>query len=149
MNSDRAADLEAYRQRVARGREARLAAAACPRPAPVPAKPKRPSGNRWATLNQFVDLIAPRLTLAECAVWLLLYRHARGGIVETSVRLVASQAAVSRPTAERALNRLCRAGLIRPVWKSRSRGSGSKYSLNHQPHECLQRLIDSGPGKPR
>jgi hypothetical protein len=59
-------------------------------------KPPRHSGDRWAALNTFVDVIAPRLTLVERAVWLVMFRYARNGVCDTSERAIATQARIDK-----------------------------------------------------
>jgi hypothetical protein len=110
-------------------------------------KPQPRKGDRWATLNTFVDVIAPRLTLAERAVWLVMFRHARDGKCETTVRMLANGAAVSRSTAEIALRRLEACGLVSVIWKSKDKARASKYGINGQPHVCLPRLMADEPSR--
>jgi hypothetical protein len=98
-------------------------------------------GDRWATYNAFVDVIAPRLTLAERAVWHVMFRHARDGRVETTARLLAAAANVSPSTAQIALNRLQRAGLVWPIWKSKDRAKASKYGMHPSPADCLPNVM--------
>lgn len=105
--------------------------------APQPAFRK---GDRWAAYNAFVDDIAPRLTLAERAVWHVMFRHARNGRVETTVRMLANAAAVSRSTAEAALRRLVASGLVWAIWKSPDKSKASKYGIHGNPAACLPRL---------
>jgi hypothetical protein len=117
-----------------------------PRPTQEPSGRR---GDRWATYNAFVDVIAPRLTLAERAVWHVMFRHARNGVVETSVRMLAGGAAVSRSTAELAMGRLHRAGLIWPIWKSTVKSKASKYGMHPSPAACLPKLMDGQePSRP-
>jgi len=125
------------RERVRAVQQARPAAARDARPAP---RGKRATGDRWAAFNAFVDQIAPRLTLAERAVWVVMFRHARDGVCETSVRMLATACNISSTTAQAALNRLQAAGLVRPIWKSRDRATASKYAMHHRPADCVGRL---------
>lgn len=111
--------------------------------------PERPAQqgrkpDRWACLNSFVDVIAPRLTLAERAVWMLMFRHARNGQCETTARLLAGAANISLSTAQLALSRLDRAGLVWPIWKSKDRAKASKYGIHPNPADCLPRVIQQG-----
>ena len=130
------------------GGAGRLGAAPGRRASPASPSARR-KGDRWAALNGFVDVIAPRLSLAERSVWTLMFRHARGWVCETSVRFVAQGAAVSRSTAEAALARLQRAGLVWPITKSRHKGSASRYGMHPDPAACLGRLLADGePSRP-
>jgi len=97
----------------------------------------RPLGERWATYNQFIDVIAPRLTLAERAVWHVMFRHTRGGTCQTSERAIAEQAGIDKATAGRALRQLVRLRLVWAVFKSTSKGSPSLYGMHPQPAKCL------------
>lgn len=103
-------------------------------------QPTARKSDRWATHNAFVDVIAPRLTLAERAVWHVMFRHARDGKCETTARLLASAANISPTTAQAALSRLQSAGLVWPIWKSKDKAQASKYGINSRPAECLARL---------
>lgn len=96
---------------------------------------------RWATYNQFIDTIAPSLTLAERAVWHVMFRHARNGTCETSVRMLATAAKVSRSTAEAGLHRLVACGVVWPIWKSHDKSKASKYGMHPAPAACLSRVI--------
>lgn len=114
--------------------------------APQPAFRK---GGRWITFNTFMDVIAPRLTLAERAVWLVMFRHARGGVCETTVRMLATAAAVSRSTAEAALRRLVASELVWAIWKSPDKSRASKYGIHGSPAACLHRLTGKDePSRP-
>lgn len=109
----------------------------------APSKAQQPAArksDRWATYNAFVDVIAPRLTLAERAVWHIMFRHARNGVCETTARLLASAADISPTTAQAALSRLHRAGLVWPIWKSKDKAKASRYGIHSSPAACLARL---------
>jgi hypothetical protein len=104
-------------------------------------QPNHRKGDRWATYNAFIDVIAPHLTLAERAVWHVMFRHARDGRCETTARQLASASSISISTAQLALNRLQRAKLVWPIWKSKDRAKASKYGIHPHPAECLARLL--------
>ncbi len=106
-------------------------------------QPKPRNGDRWASLNSFVDVIAPRLTLPERAVWLVMFRYTRGGICETSERLIATQANIDKATAGRALRQLVRLGLVWPVFKSASKGTPSRYGVHPRPDKRLAAAIEA------
>jgi len=133
-------DLNAVLMGKRKAREAELPATA-PARAPL-ARPVSPAGDRWQALNQFVDLIAPRLSLAERAVWLVLYRHARDGVVDVSSRGLATAARVNKATASRALRTFEAVGIVWPIWKSTDRSKGSQYGLHPRPSECLAKVLE-------
>lgn len=122
-------------------RAAQRAAEAASRPVDARSarKANRKSPDRWATLNEFVDVIAPAITKTESLVWLLLFRHAKGGVAETSQRTIATALQIQRTSAARALAGLVDCGLVWPVYKSSSRGAPSKYGIHPQPAQCLER----------
>lgn len=138
-------------QRVAQSKREREAAAAAVGEATKVAQkpgesestqhPVARKGDRWATFNAFMDVIAPRLTLAERAVWLVMFRHARNGVCETTVRMLANGASVSRSTAAAALRRLEASGLVWAIWKSKDKARASKYGIHGQPYTCLPRVM--------
>jgi hypothetical protein len=106
------------------------------KPAATPAAP-----GRWQTFNQFVDVIGPELTLAEREVWHVMFRHARGGVVETTARRLATACRIDKATVVRAQRRLEAAGLIRTRWKSIDKARPSKYALDPSPAACLPKLL--------
>lgn len=102
---------------------------------------KARKGDRWATLNSFVDMIAPRLTLAERAVWLVMFRYSRDGVCDTSERAIAMQAAIDKASAGRALRQLVALRLVWPVFKSNCKGASSRYGIHPRPAACLPAAI--------
>jgi hypothetical protein len=104
-------------------------------------KPQPRKGDRWATLNSFVDVIAPRLTLAERAVWLVMFRYSRNGVCDTSERAIATQAAIDKASAGRALRRLVELRLVWALFKSNRKGTSSRYGIHPQPAACLPAAI--------
>ena len=99
------------------------------------------SPGRWQTFNQFVDVIGPELTLAEREVWHVMFRHARGGVVETTARRLATACRIDKATVVRAHARLEAVGLIRTIWRSTDRSKASKYAFNPSPAACLPKLL--------
>jgi hypothetical protein len=106
------------------------------KPAATPAAP-----GRWQTFNQFVDVIGPELTLAEREVWHVMFRHTRGGVVETTARQLATAARLDKETVWLAQRRLEAAGLIRTMFKSKDRSRASRYALHPSPAACLPKLL--------
>jgi hypothetical protein len=133
----------------AKHRAARAATCLATEPAATPAngtaaaskKRHATNGDRWAMLNAFVDVIAPRLTLVERAVWLVMFRHTRGGTCDTSERAIATQARIDKASAGKALRRLVELGLAWPVFKSNSKGTSSRYGLHPRPDACVAAVI--------
>ncbi len=113
------------------------------------AKARSRKGDRWAALNTFVDVIAPRLTLVERAVWVVMFRYARGGVCETSERGMATQAGIDKASAGRALRRLEDVGLIWTVFKSHSKGASSRYGVHPRPEACLPAVIAADGARQR
>lgn len=101
----------------------------------------RRSGDRWRAFNSFMDVIAPRLTLAERAVWLVMFRHARNGVVQTSERQLATAADIDKATAGRALRRLTALRLTWPIRKSTNKAMQSQYAIHPNPAACLAAVI--------
>lgn len=137
---DRRQAARVAQSRAARGEASTLPSNDSQAAAKAEPQPKPRNGDRWATYNAFIDHIAPRLTLAERAVWQLMFRHTRNGMCETSVRMLATAGGIGRATADRALRQLCEYGLVRPVWKSRDKSKASKYAINPHPDHCIGRL---------
>lgn len=119
-------------------------AAAAPEPAVEPERRDvagTGKGDRWATYNAFVDVISPRLTLAERAVWHVMFRHTRNGVVQTSERQLSTAAAIDKATAGRALRQLVQLRLVWPVMKSSNKASTSRYGLHPRPEKCLPAVM--------
>lgn len=136
-----------------RQRAEQRAAEAASRPAGGRSTPKatRKSADRWATLNEFVDVIAPAITKTEAVVWLLLFRHAKGGVVETSERAVATALQLKKFSAGRAIRGLVAKGLVWPIHRSATKAVGSKYGLHPHPSKCLGGILGAinGDGRNR
>jgi len=107
----------------------------------APRQPQPRKGERWATYNAFVDNLAPHLTLAERAVWHVMFRHARDGTCDTTARRLAKAANVSISTAQKALGRLQQAGLVRLVWKATDKSKSSRYGIHPSPADCLAAVM--------
>lgn len=119
-------------------------------PASASTKPKRDNhdkGGRWQTFNQFVDVIAPHLSLAERAVWLVVFRVARNGMSETSERRLAVACLVNKKTAGRALRELVALRLVWPVYLSTNKERASKYGLHPTPADRLADVLRRSDGR--
>lgn len=98
---------------------------------------------RWATLNAFVDVVLRHLSPTEGRVWLILFRDARGDLVDASQRDLGRRAACGQKAAWRAMTYLRRVGLVEPVTLSRARNTASRYRLNPHPERCLDAITKS------
>ena len=93
-----------------------------PRPAPTAngkagEKPKRPkgTGDRFTTINAFVDFTLGGLTRNEAAVWLVLWRDTKDGTARTAQSDIARRAGIGRRTVVRMIDSLTTKGLLRTV----------------------------------
>lgn len=98
-------------------------------------------GDRWQTLNQFVEVVGPRLSLAERWVWVTMFKYAQGGVCLTSVRRLAEGGGLSRSTVEAALRRLVEVKLVWPVWLSHDKSKPSRYGVHPNPSACLGKVL--------
>lgn len=90
----------------------------------------RRTGERFATLNTFVDFTLAELTRAETAVWLTLYRDTKAdGTARTSQADMGRRAGVNVRTAKRAVLGLCRRGLLTVVFRGNLRRGPSVYRV--------------------
>ena len=80
-------------------------------------KPKRPkeAGDRFATINAFVDFTLGGLTRNEAAVWLVLWRDTKAGTARTAQSDIARRAGIGRRTVVRMIDSLTTKGLLRTV----------------------------------
>ena len=80
-------------------------------------KPKRTegAGDRFATINAFVDFTLGGLTRNEAAVWLVLWRDTKDGTARTAQTDIARRAGIGRRTVVRIVGRLETMGLLRTV----------------------------------
>ena len=125
----------------AAGSSSSTAAASPPAQNQKATMPAPRKGDRWATFNAFMDTIAPRLTLAERTVWVVMFRHARAGTCDISERAIATQANIDKATAGKALRQLVALELIWVVFKSTSKEKSSRYGLQPNPADRLAAVI--------
>ena len=80
-------------------------------------KPKRTAGagDRFATINAFVDFTLAKRTRNEAAVWLVLWRDTKDGTTRTAQTDIARRAGINRRTVIRILGKLESTGLLRIV----------------------------------
>ena len=71
-----------------------------PRESPNGAARKK-SADRFATLNEFIDVGAMKagLSVYGVAVWVFLWRHATGGVAQASVEQMTNSLGISRRSA--------------------------------------------------
>jgi hypothetical protein len=91
---------------------------------------KRSAGERFRTLNNFVDFTLAELSRAEIAVWLILYRDTRDGTARTGMADIARRAGCSRRQIVRAVQRLEKLGLLKVVHRGGFRRGASRYRVN-------------------
>lgn len=90
---------------------------------------KRPTGERFRVLNNFVDFSLADLSRAEIAVWLILYRDTRDGTARTSYDDLARRAGCNRRNVGRAVRRLVKLGLLQVVRQGGLRKGPSYYRV--------------------
>ncbi|MBA4106071.1 MAG: transcriptional regulator [Pirellula sp.] len=104
---------------------------------PNKSKPSRKStvtSDRFATLNAFVDFAMARLTRAELAVWLVLYRDTRHGVVQASVENIAERAGVSRHHTCKAIGKLIDRSLLERVRSGALNQGAAVYRVRSLPN---------------
>lgn len=89
----------------------------------------RRTGDRFATLNAFVDFTAGTLNRAELLVWLMLYRDTRDGTAATSQADIARRTGLAKRTVQLATGRLEAAGLLKRVHRGGLRRGTSRYRV--------------------
>jgi len=91
----------------------------------------RKTGDRFAVLNTFADFTMGKLSRAEIAVWLLLWRDTKpDGLARTSQADLARRAGSHVSTAKRAVARLVRQRLLTVVFRGSLRRGPSKYRVH-------------------
>jgi len=109
-----------------------------------PSLPEATDGNYSIIPNIYFDEILPRLTATQGKVFLVFLRECYGWHNEyftISIRQIAEQANVSRPTAGRAVEELISLGLVvrwrKGSFLSRNAKIASRYSVTTGPIELL------------
>src|SRR5579875_1022800 len=90
---------------------------------------KRSAGERFRTLNNFVDFTLAELSRAEIAVWLILYRDTRDGTARTGMEDLARRAGCAKRNAVRAVQRLEKLGLVKVIHRGGFRRGVSRYRV--------------------
>lgn len=82
-------------------------------------KPKgsksKATGDRFGTINAFVDFTLASLTRNEAAVWLVLWRDTKNETARTAQADIARRAGIGRRTVVRIVAKLERKGLLQTV----------------------------------
>jgi predicted DNA-binding transcriptional regulator len=87
------------------------------------------AGQRFKTLNAFVDVSMRDLRRNEIAVWLILWRDTRDGISRTSQTDIARRAGITKRTVIRVVGRLERKGLLRIIRRGGINSGPSTYRV--------------------
>jgi hypothetical protein len=90
---------------------------------------KAAAPGRFGLLNAFVDGATSRLSRADLAVWLVLFRDSRDGTAATAQSAIAQRAGCDVRTVRRALASLEKAGLVEVVVRSGLRRGPSRYRV--------------------
>lgn len=90
----------------------------------------RQAGDRFATLNAFVDFTAGTLNRADLLTWLVLYRDTRDGTAATSQADIARRTGLAKRTVIYSLQRLECAGLLKRVHRGGLRRGTSRYRVS-------------------
>jgi len=90
---------------------------------------KRPAGERFRVLNNFVDFTLAELSRAEIAVWVILYRDTRDGTARTGMADMARRAGCSRRAAVSAVQKLEKLGLLKVVHRGGIHRGSSRYRV--------------------
>ena len=97
-----------------------------PKTTATPRPPKgKATGDRFPTLNRFIDFTLRDLDRNEIAVWLILFRDTRDGTARTAQSDIARRAGIVRRSVIRILGRLEAKGLLQTVHRG-----GLKKGMN-------------------
>ncbi|MFM9964253.1 MAG: transcriptional regulator [Planctomycetaceae bacterium] len=113
-----------------------------PRPATANNSPKskpkkRATGDRFSTINAFVDCSLADLTRAEALTWIVLWRDTKNGIVRTSMTDVARRIGTTRRAVVDAVAKLEKRGLLIVVFRG-----GMERGINVYRVQPLMNLAD-------
>lgn len=89
----------------------------------------REHGDRFATINAFVDATMSTLPRAAALVWVALWRDERRGLARAAVSDLARRVGCNERTARRALATLKKRRLVEVVRRGRLHGGPSVYRL--------------------
>ena len=105
------------------------------------AKDKRRTGQRFASLNTFVDCTLATILRTDALVWMVLFRDARGDTAKTAQSHIARRAGLCKRTVGMAIKRLERAGLLDVVHRGGLNRGLSIYRLRPLPETDDRRNI--------
>lgn len=88
------------------------------------------TGDRFQTLNNFVDFTLQSLTRADIVVWMILFRDTRDGIANTSQAHIALRAGTSDRTVRTSIKRLESLGLLKVVYRGGLNRGSSRYRVS-------------------
>lgn len=99
-------------------------------------------GQRWVTMNQFIDDIARHLDDTERATWHVLYRHADAATstVEVGIATMAEKVGRSTRSVMRAIDQLVSYGLLERLHRGRRQTGPSRYRLATRPADSLDKV---------
>ena len=106
------------------------------RPAPVDGRPARQPapirGDRFRTLNGFIDGVMRDLPRSEVSVWLVIFRDVKAdtGLAAVSQASMAARAGVSVRCVQKAVRSLTRRGLVTVVRRGRLGAGASIYRVS-------------------
>ena len=92
-------------------------------------KGRRQGGQRFGTLNAFVDGSMATLRRNDIAVWLVLWRDTKDGIARTGQSDIARRVGATARTVRRAIGRLRRYGLLVLVYQGGLNRGTSAYRV--------------------
>lgn len=96
-------------------------------------RPSKAIGQRFETLNNFVDSVMKNFKPSTSIVWVVLYRDARNGIARTSQGDIARRSGLSVRQVRRALAELIESGSIRLLSRGNSFQQCSVYEVIGKP----------------
>lgn len=106
-----------------------------PRPATANNSPKdkpkkRATGDRFATINVFVDCSLAELSRSEALTWFVLWRDTKQGIVRTSIADIARRIGASRRAVINAVAKLRKRQLLTLVFRGGINRGVSVYRVH-------------------
>ena len=97
---------------------------------------RRKTGDRFATLNAFLDFTVAGLPRAAALTWLVLWRDTKpDGTAKTSIADVARRIGVNPSTVKRAVTALVKADLLTVIYRGSLRRGPSAYRVRPLPRE--------------